>query len=565
MMADAKVLVVDDIASNRFILVTHLKKQGIPTILQAENGREAIEKLKENPIDLVLLDVMMPELNGYEVLKLMKADKKLRNIPVIMITALDDMESTVKCIELGAEDYLPKPFNAVLLKARISASLEKKHLRDVESEYLRLYDFTTGLPNQDLFMRRLGEELWRLKRHRSLFSVMVIRLHNYKKIVDSLGQAAGREFIVAQGKRLQQLQLSDALLARLGHEEFAVLLNDLNHAADGNVIAKKVHHRLGEPLKIETHDISGNVDIGLAFSSTGYGDPGDMLRDAGLAANMARQSGGYQIFDEIMHQDALQRLELETDLNLALSKSQFCLYYQPIIALASRAVTGFEALIRWQHPDKGLVPPNVFIALAEETRLIVPMGSWVLETACLKAAEWASRLGDGNRIKVSVNVSGHQLKEDTFLDTLKNALEKARINGSLLKLELTESALIDDPDRVDNILTEVRKLGVQTALDDFGTGYCSLSYLHRFPIDTLKIDQSFVRDIENKHKNHKIVQSTIDLAHNLGMDVVAEGVETEEEAKAVFGMNCEYAQGFLFNMPLEAEKATDLLFNRQIL
>ncbi|MFC1830194.1 putative bifunctional diguanylate cyclase/phosphodiesterase [Thermodesulfobacteriota bacterium] len=560
MMADAKVLVVDDIASNRFILVTHLKKHGISSIFLAENGREALETLRENRIDLVLLDVMMPEIDGYEVLRIMKADQVLRNIPVIMITALDEFESTVKCIELGAEDYLPKPFNAVLLRARISASLEKKHLRDVEREYLRMYDFTTGLPNQDLFTRRLGDDLRRLKRQESLFSVMLIRLKNYKKILDSLGQAAGREFIIAQGTRLEGLQPSGALLARLRHDEFALIVHDLNHAADGNLLAQELHEKLEEPLKIEGHDLSGNVGIGLAFSSTGYNNPEDMLRDAGLAANMAPQGGGYQIFDDDMHAEALERLELETDINLALSKNQFSLNYQPIIALDTRKIAGFEALIRWKHPDKGMVPPDRFIGLAEETKLIVPIGIWVLEEASRQAAVWASRLDGNRKITISVNVSSHQLKEENFLDILKNTLEKAQIKGSLLKLELTETALIDDPDRVDEVLKAVRKMDIQTALDDFGTGYCSLSYLHRFPINTLKIDQAFIRDIETKHRNRKIVQSTIDLAHKLGMDVTAEGVETDKEAEAVGSMNCEYAQGYLFQGPVPAEDATRLLF-----
>lgn len=271
------------------------------------------------------------------------------------------------------------------------------------------------------------------------------------------------------------MQPSGSLLARLRHDEFALLVNDLNHAADGNLLAQELHEKLEEPLKIEGHDLSGNVEIGLAFSSTGYKKPEDMLRDAGLAANMAPPSGGYQIFDDVMHAEALERLELETDINLALSKNQFRLHYQPIIALDTRKIAGFEALVRWQHPDKGMVPPGKFIGLAEETKLIVPIGAWVLEEACRQASVWAPRLDGNHQIMISVNVSSHQLKEENFLDTLNSALEKAQIKGSLLKLELTETALIDDPDRVDQVLKAVQKLDIQTALDDFGTGYCSLS------------------------------------------------------------------------------------------
>jgi len=560
MMSDAKILVVDDIASNRFILVTHLKKRGISNIIQAENGREALEILTTSRIDLVLLDVMMPELDGYEVLKQMKADENLRHIPVIMITAVDDMDSTIKCIEIGAEDYLPKPFNAVLLQARINASLEKKHLRDVEREYLRLYDFTTGLPNRELFLVRLDEELTRLKRHPSLFSVLLIRLNNYKRILDSLGQKAGDEFIVVQGKRLEDLQPSNALLARLDHDEFAIIYNDLAHAANGTALAQQIHQKLGDSLNMNEHDIAGGIDIGLSFSSTGYDSPEDMLRDARLAANKAGQRGSYQIFDDVMHQEAMRRLDLETELKTALEKGQFRLHYQPIVALTSGKITGFEALIRWQHPDKGMVPPLEFIPLAEDTGLIVPIGLWVLEEACRQAGKWDTRLDNGRRITVSVNISAHQLKEANFLNNLNGALAKVQLQGSLLKLELTESAIIDNPDQVNHVLTEVQKMNINTALDDFGTGYCSLSYLHRYPLNTLKIDQSFVRDIETKQINQRIVQSTIDLAHKLGMDVIAEGVHTDKELEVLRDMDCEYGQGMYFSPPLPVEDATNMLF-----
>ena len=556
-----RVLVVDDIASNRHILVTHLKKQGISNVLQAENGREALEYLRTSPVDLVLLDVMMPEVDGFEVLEKMKKDENLRNIPVIMITALDDMKSAVKCIEFGAEDYLLKPFNAVLLRARVNACLEKKHLRDVEREYLRLYDFATGLPNRDLFLNQLADELRRWYRHRSLFGVLLIRLGRYQTILDSLGQGAGDAFLAAQGSRLKNQLPASALLARLGHNEFAVILNDLEHAADGNTWAQKIHQHLEKPLKIIDHEISGSVYIGLAFSPTGYNNPEHMLRDAGLAANQVEKRGGFQIFDQAMHKAAMKRLNLENDLRLALAGNQLLLYYQPIVSLGTQKIIGFEALIRWRHPQKGLVFPDEFISLAEETGFIVPMGTWVLEEACRQAAKWDLMPGDRRRLTIGVNVSAQQFTDKHFVNTVENALAKAQLEGSSLKLELTETALIDNPDQVQHVLSEVQKLNIKTALDDFGTGYCSLSYLHLFPFDTLKIDQSFVREIDMQQKNREIVHSTITLAHTLGMDVIAEGVETENEAQALAGMGCEYAQGLLYNAPLPVEDAEKLLLS----
>lgn len=560
MISESKVLVADDTAYNRFILESHLKNLGISNTFFAENGRKALEALRSHQLDLVLLDIMMPEVDGCEVLGQMKADENLQHIPVVMITSLDDTAIAAKCIQVGAEDYIHKPFNPALLRARITACLEKKHLHDIERRYLRLYDFTTGLPNQELFMKHLGDELQRRQQPSSLFGLFIVRLNGYRMILDGLGQGSGDKFLFAQGKRLENLLPSGALLACLAQNEFAVILNGLDCVADYTALAQQIHRKLEEPLTLKEHDISGSLDIGMAFSSTGYNSSEDMLRDARLAANRARQNNGCQIFDETMHKEAMNRLGMETELKRALAEKQFHLFYQPIVMLSTGKIIGFEALIRWQHPDKGWILPGEFIPLAEETGFIVPMGAWVLMKACRQAADWKTLLGNERPITIAVNVSAHQLREKKLLDTLGDALSKAQLDGSGLKLELTETALIANPDQVDKILIEVQQLGIKTALDDFGTGYCSLSYLHRFSLDTLKIDRSFVKHLETKHKNHTIVQSTIELAHKLGMDVVAEGVETDKEAAALHQMNCEYGQGMLYHSPMPAEDAAKLLF-----
>ena len=559
MNRDARVLVVDDVASNRFILISHLKKQNIGNISQAENGRLALEHLQQQPVDLVLLDVMMPEVDGFQVLEKMKADERLRNIPVIMITALDDMDSAVKCIEFGAEDYLLKPFNPVLLRARINACLEKKHLRDVEREYLRLYDFATSLPNRDLFLQRLGDELRRWERRPFFFCVLLARLGQYQVILDGLGQKAGDTFLLGQGQRLQKVLASGAFAARIGHNEFADLLNEIDHAAQGNALARQIHQSLGEPIKIIDHELSGNIQIGLAFSPTGYRLAEDMLRDAGLAANKVGSRGGIQIFDDAMHKEAMKRLELETELKSAMKQGHLKLYFQPIVSLTTEKIVGFEALIRWRHPEKGMIPPDQFISLAEETGLIVPIGTWILEEACRQAAVWQAQIGHAGPISIGVNVSAHQFGEKNFVTLVKDALAKCGVSGAHLKFELTETALIDQPQQVQQVLNDMKALNIQAVLDDFGTGYCSLSYLHRFPFDTLKIDQTFVRGIDAKSKNHDIVHSTIMLAHKLEMDVVAEGIETREEFATLRAMNCEFGQGMLFHPPLAAEDAEKLL------
>jgi diguanylate cyclase (GGDEF)-like protein len=555
MTTDACVLVVDDVTSNRRILIRQLEKQGVPRILEAGNGQEALDILETRPVDLVLLDVMMPEVDGYEVLGRMKGDSTLRHLPVIMITALDDMDSAVQCIEAGAEDYVLKPFNSVLLRARISACLEKKRLLDVEREYLRRYDAATGLPNQGFFLERLAEELGRWQRHPSLFGVLLVRLDRYRMILDSLGQRAGDEFALVQAKRLARILPGQTLTARLSPNEFAVLLTDLTHAAAATAIARQIHHDLGRAQMLKGHEVSGRVRVGVALSSTGYSRPENMLRDAGLAANTAGQSQGYQVFDVDMHREAMRRLMLEPELERAIAGNQLILHYQPIVDFITRRIAGFEALVRWQHPERGMVPPDEFIGLAEETGQIVPIGTFVLETACRRAAHWNTHRGNAPPLSMGVNVSARQFVDPDFPDIVARACENAGLDRNLLKLELTETAVIDNIDMVERILQKLQAMSVRVVLDDFGTGYCSLTYLHRFPFDTLKVDKSFTSGIQDRTKNRRIVHSTVMLAHRLGMDVVAEGIEHAREAEVLQQMGCEYGQGAMFCTPVPAEEA----------
>ncbi len=559
MIHTASVLITDDIRSNRFFVMNHLKKQGFTNFYEAADGQAALDLLRQHKIDLVLLDVMMPEMDGRATLKVIKSDSALRHIPVIMITALDDMDSTVECIENGAEDYILKPFNPVLLNARITASLEKKRLRDVEREYLRLYDATTALPNKDLFLMRLTEELERSQLHTSLFGVLVIRLERYRILMESLGQSAAEHYIVDCAQRLSSCAPARALVARLGRSEFAMLLYDLDLPSEAIAAARATFKELGVTIKIEGHEITGKIQIGLTFSSAGYDNPQDFLRDAGLAANSADIETGYQIFDKDMHKAAMHRLTLEPELKRAIETNQLVLYYQPVVDLTSRKISGFEALVRWIHPEKGLISPNVFISLAEETGQILQIGKWVLEEACRQAAIWESHDSGLDNFAIGVNVSAQQFTHPEFIETIEGALDRARCRSASIKLELTETAIIDNTRQVEGVVKQLKQLDIKTALDDFGTGYCSLNYLHSFPFDTLKIDQSFIRYINRENRNRDIVQSTIMLAHKLGMEVIAEGVESQEEADVLLAMNCDFGQGHYFSRAVPVEEASRLL------
>ncbi len=559
MITDATILVVDDVRSNRYFLVKHLEKQGLQNILQAENGRQALDIMARESIDLVLLDVMMPEVDGYEVLQQMKSQTVLRDIPVIMITAVDEMESTVRCIEYGAEDYLPKPFNPTLLTARVSASLEKKRLRDVEREYLRHYDAGTGLPNATLFLSRLTDEIERWQYHHHLFGLLFLRMARHQMLVESLGQKEAEAYTVNQAAKLEKALPPGALLSRLGQNEFGILLYHVHHPAAATTLATALLEALNDPVRIGTHDITGRIHIGLAFSSSEYQHAQEMVRDAGLAANTTGMASGYQVFDQKMHQDAMRRLTLEPELRRAVADNQLRLYYQPIVNMATERIIAFEGLVRWRHPERGMIPPDDFISLAEETGLIIPIGGWVMEEGCRQLRQWREAFADRDDLKLSINVSASQFSDASFLSVLENALSTAGLPGNYLKIELTETEIIDNPDQVEDILKKVRRLGITAALDDFGTGYCSLRYLHRFPFQTIKIDQSFVRGIHEDERNQSIVESILLLARRLGMEVIAEGIETKVERDVLKHLRCELGQGALYRMPLPKEEAEGLL------
>ncbi|MFP4257033.1 MAG: EAL domain-containing protein [Desulfobacterales bacterium] len=560
MNTDASILVVEDVKSTRFALVRMLMKLGFSLVHEAENGKQALELLRSSGIDLVLLDVMMPEVDGHEVLNTMKKDPDLRQIPVIIITALDDTDSAVSCIEQGAEDYLTKPFNPVMLRARIVASLEKKRLQDIEKEYLSLYDPLTGLANQRNFLRRLQEQINRSKRRPALFAVISLRLGKYSMIFESLGRKAANEYLLKRSGQIENVLPEDAMLARTGEQNFAVLLFDLPSAARGNAYAISIYEALSTPVNLSGHEIAGRVSVGVVYNQPPYNDAETMFRDAGLAASRSGLRGGFKIFDESLHQEAMRRLALEPDLRRALNNKEFQLHYQPIVLLKNGALAGYEALVRWLHPEKGIILPEEFISIAEDTGLIIPLGSWVLYEVCSQAAEWENITGRSRNFTISVNVSAHQFADPGFLSVLQGALEKTGASTARINLELTETSLISNSEQLAEILDELARIRVSTSLDDFGKGYCSLNYLNRFPFDTLKIDRSLIKNIHRIPRNQAIVSSTIELAHRLSMNVVAEGLENTEEVEALQDMGCEYGQGWFYSRALTRKKAEQMLF-----
>jgi EAL domain-containing protein (putative c-di-GMP-specific phosphodiesterase class I) len=350
-------------------------------------------------------------------------------------------------------------------------------------------------------------------------------------------------------------------LARFGGDEFAILLSGIADTTAAVRVAERIHEELTQPFTLDKNSAFTTASIGIALSSSGYGRPEDILRDADTAMYRAKENGKarYEMFDKAMHARAVSRLQLEHDLRQAVEEKQFSIYYQPIVALETGRLSGFEALVRWNHPTRGLINPVDFIPAAEETGLIVPIGKWVLEEACAKVKQWQLESPSHRALSLSVNLSARQVAQHDILEQVTNALSQSKLNPHSLKLEITESVVMDNAEAATLIFKQLRAIGVQLSIDDFGTGYSSLSYLHRFPLNYLKIDRSFVSRMTSADDNSEIVRTIATLAHNLGMQVIAEGIETNEQFEQLKALGCEYGQGYLFSCPVAEPDAWNLL------
>ncbi|HUP45590.1 MAG TPA: EAL domain-containing protein [Thermoanaerobaculia bacterium] len=436
---------------------------------------------------------------------------------------------------------LRSPQGSIVGAAGIGSDVTEQRI--VESQLLHnaFHDVLTGLPNRALFLDRVGHALARRKQN---FAVLLLDVDHFKNVNDSLGHAVGDEVLVLIGERLQKCVRAADTVSRFGGDEFTVLVDNVTGPTDATRAAARIQNGIAQPFQIGEHEIFISVSIGITLGTLDYERPEQILRDADTAMYRAKAQGRArsEIFDAEMRADVVARLQLETDLRRALDRGELLLHYQPIVRLGTRQVAGFEALLRWQHPVRGMVAPGDFIGVAEETGLIVPIGQFVLREACRAAAAWAPRY-------VSVNVSSRHVAQADLLGDVNAALETCSLEPAALHIEITESVIMQQPDFALAVLKGVRELGCQVALDDFGTGYSSLSYLHQFPIDRLKIDASFVRQLTTDQKNVEIIRSIVSLGRGLGIEVVAEGVETAEQEALLISLGCEYAQGYLFARP----------------
>jgi len=451
--------------------------------------------------------------------------------------------------------WIPLVPAAISFTATIATVLGYKAL------YSLFYDPLTGLPNRSLFAKQL-KELKQRGKSKGFIGILCLDLDRFKLINDGLGFQAGDRILIETTRRLQENLDSKAILARVGADEFAIAIKTDLDTIEAIELANKLEEVLAVPYKLKEQDIFTSASIGLAFNRLGEDfQPQELLQASHTAMYQAKASGKsrHEVFATKMHEQALKRLQLEADLNQAIKNQEFELHYQPIVSLKTGKIHGFEALVRWQSPTRGFVSPGAFIPVAEETGLIVPMGSWILHTACQQMQEWRDKFPSAASVVMSVNLSSRQFSQADLIAQVQETLILTGLDGANLKLEITESMVMDDIENTIALLHELKKLDIKISMDDFGTGFSSFSYLHRFPTDTLKIDRSFVSNMSQGVKNQDIVNTIVILAHRLGMDVIAEGIETREEQDILYQFNCEYGQGYFFAKPLPHNKAKELL------
>ncbi|CAD5955146.1 putative signaling protein PA1727 [Planktothrix tepida] len=579
------ILIVDDTPDNLHLLSRMLTRQGY-NVRKALNGAMALTAAQTVAPDLILLDIMMPEMDGYEVCQNLKANAKTAEIPVIFLSALDDVLDKVKGFQVGGVDYITKPFQFEEVLARVqnqlalrSAELEirvlnselearvkerTQQLEEANAKLLKmaLHDSLTGLPNRALLMTDLHQSIQRSKADPNYqFAVLFLDCDRFKVVNDSLGHLVGDELLILIARRLNSYIKPQNTLARLGGDEFAILLTEIPDFPHVIELADQILDSFSKPFHLERHEVFINASIGIVIGHSDYNEPEHLLRDADTAMYRAKAlgKGQYHIFDPVMHAAALERLQLETDLRRGLEQQELVVHYQPIVDLNSGKIAGFEALVRWRHPERGLVPPGLFIPIAEETGLITPIGYWVLFEACHQLQTWQKQNLVDSRLFVSVNLSVKQFTQPNLLEQIDQVLEQSQLDPDCLKLEITESAIMENDKDVAIILKELRKRHILISIDDFGTGYSSLSYLHSFPVDTLKVDKSFVQRLNLESENVGLIPVIISLAKTMNMSVVAEGIELPEQLAILKELNCGFGQGYFFSKPLPGEELIKLL------
>ena len=690
-------LIVDDDAATRMLIAEALQQKGFVT-REAGSGADAVEQVKSHQTDIILLDVEMPGMDGFDTCRSLRATRFGHDLPIVMVTGHDDIESVNHAFEVGATDFISKPINWPMLGHRIRyilranwsfRALTESEARLAEAQHiaglghwewqtgkdgapgvvtwseqvyhilgldpasaqpgfrafyrhipapdrakakplmrallrtgepvglecrirqaggevrvvygrakviyneqgvvnrilgtiqditerkqaekrihqLAYYDDLTGLPNRVMFSEYLGHAITRARRSSEKLAVLFLDIDDFKRVNDTLGHQSGDVLLQEAAERLSRcLRESDyiavaddpdkpgGVLARQGGDEFIILLPGIKHVHDPSAVANRIIESFFQPIDVNGHECYTSASIGISIYPSDGDQSEDLIKNADNAMYHAKDRGknGYQYFQESMNTAVAERLAMETKLRKAFDNKQFALFYQAQVDAVNSEMIALEALLRWRDPEAGLIPPNDFIPVAEQTGLIIPIGEWVLYEACRQGAAWQKE--GYPRVRISVNVSTVQFSRDGFVNTIQRALTESKFDPTCLEIEITESAIMSNPKGATDVLAEIKALGVSIALDDFGTGYSSLNYLRRFPIDTLKVDRSFIEDVDKNPQDEQIVAAIVAMAHAMNLRVVAEGVETRDQLRVVSENDCDLIQGFLFSRPAPAEQ-----------
>jgi diguanylate cyclase (GGDEF)-like protein len=479
-------------------------------------------------------------------------DHKPRKLCEEQIHALD-----VIAHQVITQLELRKNIHALKTNVEKRKNSEKKLIHNV------CHDSLTGMPNRVFFIDHLRNSFLKSQKNTNyLFAVLFLDLDRFKIVNDSLGHLVGDKLLISAANRLKSCLRDDDTLARLGGDEFVILLKDINRLDDAIEIASRIQDAIAAPFNFDELEVFTSLSIGIALSDPKYQNPEDILRDADTAMYRAKELGKegkarYAVFNEEMHRSAVKLMHLENDLRRAIERKEFNLYYQPIVCLKSGLLLGFEALIRWEHPKRGLLSPNEFIPIAEENGLIIPIGYWVISQACYQLGQWQKQY-ENYRLIVSVNLSSKQFLQIDLADRILGILQKNKLSPRHLKLEITETTLMTNAESALSLFTQLKNLGIEISMDDFGTGYSSLSYLHKFPVNTLKIDQSFISNLEHGNENAKIISTILALSESLGFKAIAEGIETKQQLNVLLDLQCKYGQGYFFCEPLDKNNIEEM-------
>ncbi len=562
-----RVLVVDDDPGYRVLLQAALGRRNLEAEF-AEDADTGLGFFQEAPHDILVLDKNLPGMSGLEMARRVRSLAAGRFPQILVITGAGGEETVQEALDAGVDDYLEKPVDPSTLNIRLA--IAERRVKETRAQQDReaalaensLEDPLTGLATRALLRDRIQGGLNRSQREDSyVFAVLRMDLDAFRRVNETLGETGGDAVLNEVARRLEACIRSVDTAARITADEFGIFLDDLQDASDVTRVTNRIKEKFAEPFRVRDQTVFLGGSMGIALGGPNYTDPEAVFRDAARALGKAKTegAGAVRIFDPVIHRQASARMEMETRIRDALERDEMILHYQPIVSLAQPRIVGLEALIRWPRPDGGWVPLEEFIPVAERSGLIAHVGWWTMERACRQLLEWHAKFPDQPPVAVMVNIPGRQFSEPELAPSVLRILEETGLDGEHLHLEITESSAMSDLEKSVETLRALKTVGVHLHVDDFGTGYSSLSYIHRFPVDSLKVDRSFVSGMSERPENVAIVRTVVDLARSLGLSVVVEGIETEEQLRFVRGLGCEYAQGWLFAKAMDAVQVESIL------